>query len=176
MSYIDILPPEIIVKFLNNRSLYDFVTLFPHVKDDIIKEYVHLYNKDLYRDLISVIKDLNITWYDATCYVFTDNMYMSDLFTDLDGVVDTKIGRFKFSSILCTLEVTKWISHITEETNTYLAAVMMYKNFNSTYEFIVSNYLHIKYGVNIFYFIYVNLVSSDTSMDSDIMKNLLLSL
>lgn len=170
MSYFDILPPEITAKFFNDLSLYQFLEAYPYLSENVIRSYIYIHDKTLYKQFTEIVKDFDTDWVEVTGFLFDDAWLMDGNSYRLNIMIDTDIEFFKENILQHPQD---YEDDLTENIPRFqfadwLSVIMIYRDYPTLYKTVVDYELHKKYGTSIFYWMNANLRSGD-------IKNVILS-
>lgn len=129
MLYFDTLPTEVIVRLIDNETIYNFTQVYADLDGSLIKEYVRTNDKELYKILGIIVNDLNFTWLNITSYLFDD----PNLLRNKDTLMSiTKSRLYRYHQYLNDPYDVDHMGFI-------LPVIFLYYKFNDVYNYTVVN-------------------------------------
>lgn len=170
MSYFDIIPVEIVYKIidnqiidgelLDNEIIFDFLRAYPEFSEALLKSYILKYGKQLKEDLLQIINDSNITW-----DFITSHLSPHDWISATNSLVDrynSYVYNWRHVLEVNYLHIRLLISqeiYQNKEIDLMRSILFLYKYQRELYNLIVNEKLHIKYGIVIFEYLCVNIMT-----------------
>lgn len=181
-SYFDCLPLEIVSIILSSgKSLFLFSQAYPDLREDVIQDFIRISNVMLYKICENIINDLEISWYTVTYYMLSKLKIISDEnATTLDQLRRVAIGDFLIYEGI--IGIDEHINYGDTNNEYYISAsiVSLHTDKYKVYEYIKDHNLYVRYGLNIFSWIYINILQSSIKnivlspdLDCNVMKDII---
>lgn len=170
MSYFDILPTEVTYKIIDDDTIItNFLRTYPQLAGVLIKTYIFKYGEIMKKDLMQISNDLNLSWDTIMTSQLTSKCIGAERWLDfwytqrvghLCSIMKNDPSHFKTSRGI----------HVVEDKNDDVirGVIIICREYHNLYKLIVSKKFHIKYGIDIFEYLCMNITTNNV-------KNILFS-
>lgn len=181
-SYFDYLPMEITSLILSSgESLMSFSQAYPNLREGVIKDFFRKSDMKFYKICENIINDLGISWYTVTYYI----LFELKIVLDEDVTVSNRlrIALDYFINYEGDIVIDENINYgdTNNEYHISVSIVTLYSGrYHRIYEYIRDHKLYVRYGLNIFSWIYLNIVGNkfknivlSPDLDCNVMKDII---
>lgn len=162
MSYFDMIPTELFVFILDDKTFLDFIEAFPSLSEGTIKIILNKYDPEIYADINNIMKNVNISWKDMMEPLIIQrelvgrNRSLRSSIVEILNIEKRSIIKLDLSSkIHDTSDV--YYPLMIDTYNISLALLVLNKSYDNLFNYIIDKGLYSKYGLEIFTFIWLNI-------------------